>query len=883
MHLGRARRWLVWCCAAALAAAAGQSLSQTQAPPLPPVAANSEPMVSLDFQDADITEVISTIAKATGKNFLYDDRVRGRVTVISPEPVTVEEAYRVFESILAVKGFTTVPAPGGVMKILPLRDAKENPIDTVTSEKTTENRDTFITRLLPLHYVKADAISDTLKPLVSKEASVIAYGPTNTLIITDASANIRRLSEIIDQIDVSTYQEQIKLIPIQYADANQLTQQLTAIFNEDSGAGGAGGGRRTRAVATQPQNPGVPGVPGTDTVINSQGEPRFIPDQRTNSIVVIANKGTLHEIERIVTLLDYKRKGAGRIHVYRLKNADADEIAQTLSSLATGSPGGGFRSSSGGGLGGGLGGGGLGGGLGGTQRTSLSGLGGTSQNPAGSALGGLGGGGGIGGGSSAVAELGDGVRVTADAPTNSLIIVASAEAYATLAEVIDALDVRRPQVMVEALVMEVRANPTEALGGGWIYNHKFKNGSVIGVGSETPTGTSGSGITAATGEALATGNFSPGRFTSAILGSTFDITDPNGVVHHIPVIQALITATATDSDINIISAPSILTADKKEAEIVVGDNIPVPTSRLQAASTTTDPNNPFQTSQNIARQDVGVTLRVTPQISEGDTVRLNIYQEVSAVSGAADPTLGPTTSNRKVENTVYVRDGESVMIGGILSDSQNRNTSKVPWLGNIPILGWAFKSTDDTGSKINLLVILTPRIVRDPKDLERLTVENRERFKSESAPAIDLTDEEKEQRRKALEAGIPLPLDPNPVRRELERHDLRYPVEELPALREDALDRDRERQQDIEKLKKKEAGGNYLVQVAHFGSAEEAVDLLQKLMSDGYDGSVFSRSEQGQTTHWVQLGPYTSEVTAQGIARDLMATRGLQALVVVEP
>ncbi|HKC49694.1 MAG TPA: secretin N-terminal domain-containing protein, partial [Myxococcota bacterium] len=385
MHLARALALAPGLLAVALFAAAPSARAQGASP-------SADTLVSLDFQDADITEVISTIAKATGKNFLYDDRVRGRVTVISPEPVSVDEAYRVFESILAVKGFTTVPAPGGVLKILPLRDAKENPIETVGGEHAAENRDTFITRLLPLHYVKADAISETIKPLVSKEASVIPYGQTNTLIITDAAANIRRLTEIIDQIDVSTYQEQIKLIPIQFADATQLTQQLQQIFGDEGGSSGAPGqpGLR-RARAAQQPNPGIPGVPGADSVGAGASEPRFIPDERTNSIVVIATKTILQSIERIIALLDYKRKGAGRIHVYRLKNADADEIAQTLSSLASGSPGGGgtsgIRSS--------------------TTRTSLTGLGGTSQNPAGSALSGITGG---GGGSSAVADLGDGVR-----------------------------------------------------------------------------------------------------------------------------------------------------------------------------------------------------------------------------------------------------------------------------------------------------------------------------------------------------------------------------------------------------------------------------------------------------------------------------------------
>lgn len=823
-----------------------------------------ETLVSLDFQDADITEVISTIAKATGKNFLYDDRVRGRVTVISPEPVTVDEAYRVFESILAVKGFTTVPAPGGVLKILPLRDAKENPIETVGGERAPENRDTFITRLLPLHYVKADQISETIKPLVSKEASVIPYGQTNTLIITDAAANIRRLTNIIDQIDVSTYQEQIKLIPIQYADANQLTQQLQQIFTDDGGGGSAPGQpglRRARAV--QQPNPGIPGVPGGESVGAGASEPRFIPDERTNSIVVIATRAILQSIERIISLLDYKRKGAGRIHVYRLKNADADEIAQTLSSLASGSPGTSATRST-------------------TTRTSLTGLGGTSQSAAGSALSGITGGGAAGG--SAVADLGDGVRITADAPTNSLIIQASAEAYATISEIIEALDVRRPQVMVEALIMEVDADPTQDLGAGWIANMRTKDGGVVGVGSESANGESASGLTSGTIADLANGLSNPGRFTAALLGKTISIPDPNDptATIQVPVIQGLITASQTTANTNIISAPTILTADKKEAEIIVGQNIPVPTSRLQAASTTTDPNAAFQTSQNIARQDVGVTLRVTPQISEGDTVRLNIFQEISEVK-SSDSTLGPTTSNRKVENTVYVRDGEAVMIGGILSDVQNENESKVPWLGDIPILGWAFKGTSTQGRKVNLLVILTPRIVRDPQDLERLTVENRERFKSASAPSIELSDEEKEERRKALEAGIPLPIDPNPVRRELERHDQRYPVEELPDLREQSVARENAREQDIEALKKKEASGSYLVQVAHFSSAEDAVELLQKLIADGYDGTVFSQSEQGETTHWVQLGPYTNETKAQTVARDLNASHGLQALVVVKP
>ncbi len=808
-------------------------------------------MVTLDFQDAEITEVIGVIAQATGRNFLYDDRVRGRVTVISPEPVTADEAYRVFESILQVKGFTTVPSPGGILKIVPLRDAKENPLDTITGSRPTENRDLFITRLLPLRFVKAEQISETIKPLVSKEASVISYAPTNTLIITDSAANIRRLVNIIDQIDVSTYQEQIKLIPIRYADAAALTQQLAEIFGGEAGssstpgAAGAGGRvRRARAAAQAQQQ--QPGIPGVETVIGGGGEPRFIPDERTNAIIVIANKAVLREVERIIDLLDYQRKGSGRIHVYRLQNADAEEIAQTLSSLAGGG-GGGARPT--------------------TTRTNLSGIAPTAAQTTGAAL---------GGGGGTVADLGDGVRITADTPTNSLIIQANAEAFATLSEVIEALDIRRPQVMVEALIMEVDVDDSQDLGAGWIYRTKVGSQGVLGMGSATNASPSLGDVIGGLG--------TPGQFTTALIAGTLDILDPNGSgnIIRVPTIQAIITAAQSDKDTNIISAPTILTADNEEAEIVVGQNIPVPTSRLQATSTTTDPNNPFQTSQNIAREDVGVTLRVTPQISEGDTVRLNIFQEISEVQ-SNDSTLGPTTTNRKVENVVYVRDGEAVMIGGILAEVQGATETKVPWLGDIPILGWAFKGTSDTVRKTNLLVVLTPRIVRTPEDLGRVTVEGRERFRDASKDQMTLSEDEEEERRAALEAGIPLPRDPNPVRRELERHDDRYPVEGLPDLRARTEAGEQRRLSELEAQKHQEASGSYLVQVAHFAQAESAVSLLQKLIADGYDGTVLTRTEQGGTTHWVQLGPYATEAKAQAVARDVNATLGFSSLVVVEP
>jgi general secretion pathway protein D len=809
--------------------------------------------ISLNYPNADITDVIAAIAAATKKNFLYDDRVRGTVTVLSTECIGADEAYRVFESILQVKGFTTVAGPGGILKIIPVRDAKESPIDTVPGEERVPNRDLYITRLIPLRFIKADAIANALRPLVSKDANMVEYLPTNTIILTDSAANVRRLLTIIEQIDVETYQEQIKVIPIQYADAGTLAEQLSEIFGGQVTSAGGAPRPVQRARRAQPTAQ-VPAT-GDSAALGEQGQPRFITDDRTNSLIVIAPGATIERVERTIALLDYKRRGSGRIHVYRLQNADAEEMAATLASLAGGGAGGGA-----------------------IQRTSTTGaLGGATPGVGAAAVAG------------AVASFEDGARITADAPTNSLIIQASAEGYSTIREVIEALDTRRPQVMVEALIMEVNVNDRTDLGSAWLYNI-VKGGrgsdrtndtidSISGIGSDT-TGVEGGGI-----PDLESGLEGTGPFTAAILGKTITITGPDGNPVQIPVIQGVLTAAARNADLNIISAPVVLTADNEEAQIVVGDQIPVPTSRLQTPTTggTTDPNtSQFTTSSNIERQDVGVTLRVTPQISEGDSVRLEIFQEISSLKDEGTD-LGPTTTKRSVENTVYVSDGEAVMVGGIISDAQTKAVSKVPWLGDIPILGWAFKTTGDSNQRVNLIVILTPRIVRNPGDLQRLTVENREEFRSAAGRGIEYTDKEREAREKALRAGLDLPLDPNPVRRELSRHEKRYPTEELPSLRDEQAKLESERQQSIKRAEAAEAAGEWVVQVSFFRNPDDAASLLSRLVEKGYDGSVFSRVEQKETVHYVQLGPYPSLDKAQQVAREVGADTGLPTTVLVGP
>ena len=710
---------------------------------------NGDDLVSMDFQNAELEDVIKLIAEYTGKNFLYDDRVRGQVTVLSGSMLTPEEAYTVFESILQVKGFTTVDGPAGVVKILPIREAKETALKTVTGPGREPNRDLYITRLVPMRYVKAETIVNTFRPLVSKDANIIAYAPTNTMIVTDTSANIRRLMTILSEIDVKTYQDNIKLIPIEYADAGQVTTHLQEIFSEGQTAGATAGRRRTARARTQRTGTGAttPTDGGTG-VIGVAGEPRFITDERTNSIIVIAPTSTIEQIEKLVALLDFKRKGTGRIHVYRLQNADSEEMAETLSSLTQGSGGGSRRGGS------------TGGGAGAAAAAAA-----------------------------AVAELEGDITITADAPTNSLIIQASAEGFAALRDVIEQLDTRRPQVLVEALIMEVDVDSNESLGGGFLYNAALSDETGFQIGSNTGSTPLGAQVFG-----------DPGSFLTQVIGNTvnFDINGDGAIAgdgsETFPVIQGIITATAGQSNTNIIASPSLLTADNEEAQIIIGQNIPVPTSNL--ARDTGSDSGDFTTSQNIERQDVGVTLRVTPQISEGDSVRLEIFQEISeVVTAGSQDNLGPTTSNRQVENTVFVSNGESVMIGGILSETQSEVETKVPFLGDIPILGWAFKSTTDTVRKVNLLIVLTPHIVRDPEDLAMITVHRRERFHSSAGDQMTLSEKEKEARSEALEAGIDLPADSNPVRRRLDEHRKQYPTKGFPLLQERQEQREKARPQ----------------------------------------------------------------------------------------
>ncbi len=789
---------------------------------------NGQAMVTMDFADAELAQVIETIARATNRNFIYDDRVRGRVTIVSPEPIPVEQAYAVFESVLQVKGFTTVTTPGGAIKVIPVREAKESSIETVKSSRRPPNRDRFVTRLIPLNYIDADSIVETLKPLVSKDAAMAAYAPTNTVILTESASNIRRLIAILESIDVETYKEELAVINVEYADATTLADQVSEIYGAEVTQSAATTRRATRRRA---------GAQPNETVNAAKPPVRILTDERTNSLLVLAPRAQLEEVRRLIAKLDVPVVGGGRIHVYYLNNASAEDLADTLSGLLGGSG----RSSS-------------------PVSSSTSSAGGTT--PVATAI------------RSAVTSLEGGISVTADPATNSLIIQATQEGFNTLAQVIEKLDVERPQVSVEALIMELTVNNAEDIGFSGLL--RIINGDTNFL---VATATSAAG--AATGVPVT----STGPLISQFLKDTRNNVDANGnPTGSGTVIDTIINLSAQNGDINIVSAPHILTSDNEEAEIRVGDNIPIISSRVESAAGL---ETGLNTSVNVERQDIGVTLRVTPQITEGDSLRLEIFQEITAInsalqSGVGNPQdVGVALSNRRVENTVVVRDGETVVIGGLLGDQLTDDETKVPWLGDIPILGWMFKSISTEKRKTNLLVFLTPRIVRTPLDLESDTIRRREEFRERSGRSVELSDEELEveAQRLALAEAEGLPYIPKhydkPVRERLASHRVRYPNERLTE-----IERIRAEQR-AQKAKEGHGEARYVLQAAVMGDPDAAAKLLTDLIDSGHDGTLVSTQVGDSVIYEIDLGPYDTVQDANAVGEAVRRSHGLTPSILV--
>jgi general secretion pathway protein D len=589
--------------------------------------------ISIDFHEADIRAVIKFISELTGKNFVVDSKVKGKVTVISPTKITIEEAYRMFESILEVEGYTTVPA-GKAIKIIPSREAKEKGIEAISGRRRAFlGEDRIITRIIHLKFIDGASLLNVIKPLVSKESSLVSYPYTNDIILTDVASNIRKILTIIQELDVEGFQEEISIVPLEHADAKTMAGELKSIFEEKMRAPAAPPVRRPRA------RPAATPAVGKRVI-------KIIPDERTNSIVLVANVDDTLAMKKVIHDLDVPApKGKGKINVYYLRNADAEEMAKVLTEIASKAR---------------------------PTKEPKKGV-----------------------------EFAGEVIITPDKSTNSLVITASPQDYEVLRGVIEQLDIRRLQVFVEGVIMDIDMDKARELGVEFfISDVQFEK-------SASEAETRGFGGTSF-GD-IVEGRGNPFGLTGLVLGAA-DGTITFGGQTFLNL-SALVRALQIDSDFNILATPHLLTMDNQEAELIVAQNVP-----FKVRETATASGFPVE---EIERKDVGLTLRVTPQISEGDFVRLEIYQEVSNVAekqieGATDL----VTNKRSTKTTVVVKDHQPVVLSGLIREEIEDSVQKVPFLGDIPLMGHIFRVTKHTGRKNNLLILLTPHIIRTAKDLK---------------------------------------------------------------------------------------------------------------------------------------------------------------------
>ncbi len=619
--------------------------------------------IEMNLDNMEIPDVVKLISKLTGKNFILDDNVignKGTVTVISPTPLTLDEAYEVFQAILSSKGLTIVES-GKLLKIVPQQTAKQTNIETVLGPADPGDR--FVTRLVPLKFIQATAAEAIIKPLGSAHAYIKSYEPTNTLIIADANSNIERLLGIIEQIDMESEGAEMRIYHLAHAAADTIAATL------QQAVVGQGAPTSRRRIA-----PGAKGgVSGTSS--GGDVQVRIIPDSRTNSLIVVADEASMAQVDKLVKVLDVEiPSGTGKINVYQLKYADADNIASVLTTISKAA---GIKAKPGK--------------PGAVQRQVVKSPGSTNT--------------------SMPVNFENAVNITADKTTNSLVIMAVPQDFQTLKEVIEKLDVRRPQVLIEAMIIEMSYDKAVEMGVEWRTTTDPTKGGFNVVGG------SGFGQMAALG-GLATNPFATpsGMFLAAIDGTI----EVGGITY--PNLGAVITALQTQGDLEVIATPHLLTTDNEEAEIIVSDNIPFQTSEKFDSN-----GQPIFTFEY---RDVGLTLRFTPQINDENFVKLKLFQEVSDVVSVATggSKNAPSTTKRSAKTTVVVKDASTVVIGGLIQEGKEITTNSVPCLGDIPILGLLFKSERKAGEKTNLMIFLTPHIIRDYGDLEKLTQEKRAQY-----------------------------------------------------------------------------------------------------------------------------------------------------------
>ncbi len=670
-----------------------------------------EEVVNLQ-SEMDIRDLVQTISEITGETFLLDESVKARkVTVISPRGgFNKQNAIRLFEAILDLNGFSIVKKDG-INKIVPKRDIKTENLPTEIGTRYGTPSDRFVTRLVPLKNINAAEVANILRPLISREGDILVYPALNTLIIIDTVSNLNKLLKIIENIDLET---EIEFVQLKYIDAEDAAVKVSEIL------GGGGAAPAARAI---PQATSQQGQTRTPRRVPSQSQAagqasfKVIPDERTNSLIVIAYPEDMKKVKAVIEELDVEVEQPEQgIYVIRLQNADAEQVVGVLSGLIGGGTGAatvqGQRTN---------------------QRRTAGGLGETFgssyQRRQTGTIGAFGQseeriqrGETVGSGLSAAVAEAEGIGVTADPSTNSVIIVSSRKDYETIKRIIDELDIRRKQVFVEAAILEVSLDKITSLGANLSFAFTVDDTTLGFGGTILPGVPSLLGVASGASSTTSLISSLSGGFLG-VIGETVD-PDGSGPIPPIPSFTALFQALTSLTDVNVLSTPSIVTTDNEEAEIVVADVIPFPTGSTVGETGVT--------VETIDRQPVGIRLAITPQISEGDFLNLNIHTEVSAVRDAPVPGLntaefGIATTTRSADSAVVVKNGQTIVIGGLVQDRESVLENKVPLLGDVPFLGNLFKFKRKQSAKINLMILLTPRIIENEGDMQKVLEERQKR------------------------------------------------------------------------------------------------------------------------------------------------------------
>lgn len=570
--------------------------------------------MTLNLKGADLETLVETVAKATGKNFVLDPKVQGKVTVVSHHPVSGDELYAMFLSILEVHGFMAVPV-GNVIKIVPDNDLK---YQAKTELLPNVGSDEVVAQIYRLRYVDAGRIIPVLRPMLGPKAHLSAHPDTNSLVISGRSAEISRLEKLLERVD-RPFTDTIETVPLEHAkvvDVMRIATELNKILAPD----------------------------------NSEEKVILMADERTNAILLGGSQNARLRMRMIIGKLDGAVEVSGNTRVINLKYAKAEDLAKVLANM-------------------------------GENYLKEN----KQENPKGNSL----------------------VNVQAYTGDNSLVISAPADLLRSMTEVVRALDRRRKQVQVKAIIAEVSNDKVAELGVQWGMLTEGKDDKGVALGVNFPSANP-SLIQLGVASQNTQSSDSLSVFSN-VAGLLVGGTDGTNLI-------ALLRALKSDVDSNILSTPSIVTLDNEEAEIIVGQEVPFITT-----TSTNNAGNPFQT---ISRQNVGISLKVKPQITDGSTVRLDIAQEVSSLDPNVKDLSDAVTKTRRIKTSVLVEDQQILVLGGLIQDKMQQTTAKVPFLGDIPLLGAVFRSERSANDKTNLMVFLRPQVLHDQHAGELITEES---------------------------------------------------------------------------------------------------------------------------------------------------------------